>query len=161
MKQVLALSHARKSYDGKAVLDDVTLAFLPGAKIGVVGPNGIGKSTLLRMVAGLEQPSNGEVRRMPGYSIGILPQKPVLDEAKTVFGTVAEGVAGTRALLDLYGKVAAKLTADYSDGLLDERGRLQEQLDHKDAWDLDSRLEQAMDALRCPPPEAEVSISAK
>ena len=157
MKQVLALSHARKSYDGKAVLNDVTLAFLPGAKIGVVGPNGMGKSTLLRMMAGLEQPSNGEVRRMPGYSIGILPQEPVLDEARTVFGTVAEGVAGTKALLDLYGKVAAKLTADYSDDLLDELGRLQEQLDRKDAWDLDSRLEQAMDALRCPPPEAEVS----
>ena len=157
MKQVLALSHARKSYDGKAVLNDVTLAFLPGAKIGVVGPNGMGKSTLLRMMAGLEEPSNGEVRRMPGYSIGILPQEPVLDEAKTVFGTVVEGVAATRALLDLYSKVAAKLTVDYSDDLLDELGRLQEQLDHKDAWDLDSRLEQAMDALRCPPPEAEVS----
>jgi len=157
MKQVLALSHARKSYDGKAVLNDVTLAFLPGAKIGVVGPNGMGKSTLLRMMAGLEQPSNGEVRRMPGYSTGILPQEPLLDEAKTVFGTVAEGVAGTKALLDLYTKVAAKLTADYSDDLLDELGRLQEQLDHKDAWDLDSRLEQAMHALRCPPPDAEVS----
>ena len=157
MRQVLALSHARKSYDGKVILDDVTLAFLPGAKIGVVGPNGMGKSTLLRMMAGLEQPSHGEVRRMPGYSIGILPQEPVLDEAKTVFGTVAEGVAGTRALLDLYGKVAAKLTTDYSDDLLDELGRLQEQLDHKDAWDLDNRLEQAMHALRCPPPEAEVS----
>ncbi|HTW00177.1 MAG TPA: energy-dependent translational throttle protein EttA [Streptosporangiaceae bacterium] len=156
MKQVLALSHARKSYDGKAVLNDVTLAFLPGAKIGVVGPNGMGKSTLLRMMAGLEEPSNGEVRRMPGYSIGILPQEPVLDEAKTVFGTVAEGVAATRALLDLYSKVAAKLTVDYSDDLLDELGRLQEQLDHKDAWDLDGRLEQAMDALRCPPPEATI-----
>ena len=156
MKQVLALSHARKSYDGKAVLNDVTLAFLPGAKIGVVGPNGMGKSTLLRMMAGLEEPSNGEVRRMPGYSIGILPQEPVLDEAKTVFGTVVEGVAATRALLDLYSKVAAKLTVDYSDDLLDELGRLQEQLDHKDAWDLDGRLEQAMDALRCPPPEATI-----
>jgi len=157
VKQVLALSHARKSYDGKPVLNDVTLAFLPGAKIGVVGPNGMGKSTLLRMMAGLEQPSNGEVRRMPGYSIGILPQEAVLDETKTVFDTVAEGVAGTKTLLDLYGKVAAKLTADYSDDLLDELGRLQEQLDHKDGWDLDSRLEQAMDALRCPPPKAEVS----
>jgi ATP-binding cassette ChvD family protein len=158
MKQVLALSHARKSYDGKTVLDDVTLALLPGAKIGVVGPNGMGKSTLLRMMAGLEQPSNGEVRLMPGYSTGILPQEPALDQAKTVFGAVAEGVAGARSLLELYNKVTAKLAADYSDDLLDELGRLQEQLDHRNVWDLDSRLDQAMDALRCPPPEAEVSM---
>jgi len=158
MKQVLALSHARKSYDGKSVLDDVTLAFLPGAKIGVVGPNGTGKSTLLRMMAGLEQPSNGEVRRMPGHSTGILAQEPVPHEVKTVFAAVAEGVAGTMALLDLYGKIAARLTAEYSDDLLDELGRLQKQLDYKVAWDLQSRLEQAMDALRCPPAEMEVSV---
>ena len=116
MKQILALSHARKSYDGKVVLDDVTLAFLPGAKIGVVGPNGMGKSTLLRMMAGLEQPSNGEVRRMPGYSVGILPQEPVLDEGKTVLGNVEEGVAETKALVERYNEVAAKMAADYSDG---------------------------------------------
>ena len=158
MRQVLALSHARKSYDGKVILDDVTLAFLPGAKIGVVGPNGTGKSTLLRIMAGLEQPSNGEVRRMPGYSTGLLPQEPVLDEAKTVLGTMAEGVAGTMVLLELYHQVTARLATDYSDDLLDELGRLQEQLDHRNAWDLDSRLEQAMNALRCPPPEAEVSV---
>ena len=157
MRQVLALSHARKSYDGKLVLNDVTLAFLPGAKIGVVGPNGTGKSTLLRMMAGLELPSNGEVRRMPGYSTGLLPQEPVLDPAKTVLGAVAEGVAGTMVLLELYNKVTARLATDYSDDLLDELGRLQEQLDHRNAWDLDSRLEQAMNALRCPPTEAEVS----
>jgi ATP-binding cassette ChvD family protein len=158
MRQVLALSHARKSYDGKVILDDVTLAFLPGAKIGVVGPNGTGKSTLLRIMAGLEQPSNGEVRRMPGYITGLLPQEPVLDEAKTVLGTMAEGVAGTMVLLELYHQVTARLATDYSDDLLDELGRLQEQLDHRNAWDLDSRLEQAMNALRCPPPEAEVSV---
>jgi ATP-binding cassette ChvD family protein len=158
MKQVLALSHVRKSYDGKVALDDVTLAFLPGAKIGVVGPNGTGKSTLLRMMAGLEQPSNGEVLRMPGYSVGILPQEPALDDSKTVLGNVEEGVAGTRALLDLYNEVTAKLAVEYSDDLLDEMGRLQEQLDHRDGWDLDARLEQAMDALRCPPPDAEVSV---
>ena len=158
MKQILALSHARKSYDGKVVLDDVTLAFLPGAKIGVVGPNGMGKSTLLRMMAGLEPPSNGEVRLMPGYSAGILPQEPVLDEGKTVLGNVEEGVAGTKALIERYNEIAAKLAADYSDDLLEEMGRLQEQLDHRDAWDLDSRLEQAMDALRCPPPDADVSV---
>ena len=108
MKQILALSHARKSYDGKVVLDDITLAFLPGAKIGVVGPNGMGKSTLLRMMASSEQPSNGEVRLMPGYSTGILPQEPSLDEGKTVLGNVEEGVAGTRALIERYNEVAAK-----------------------------------------------------
>ena len=158
MKQILALSHARKSYDGKVVLDDVTLAFLPGAKIGVVGPNGMGKSTLLRMMAGLEQPSNGEVRRMPGYSTGILPQEPALDDSETVLGNVEQGVAETKALIERYNEVAAKMAADYSDDLLEEMGRLQEQLDHRNAWDLDSRVEQAMDALRCPPPDAEVSV---
>jgi ATP-binding cassette ChvD family protein len=157
MKQILVLSHARKSYDGKAVLDDVTLAFLPGAKIGVVGPNGMGKSTLLRMMAGLEPPSDGEVRLMPGYSAGILPQEPVLDSGRTVAGNVEQGVAGTKALIERYNDVAAKLAADYSGGLLEELGRLQEQLDHRDAWDLNNRVEQAMDALRCPPPDAEVS----
>jgi ATP-binding cassette ChvD family protein len=158
MRQVLALSHVRKSYDGKVVLDDVTLAFLPGAKIGVVGPNGMGKSTLLRMMAGLEQPSNGEVRLMPGYSVGILPQEPALDEDKTVLGNVEEGVAGTKELVERYNKVAAKVAVDYSGELLEEMGRLQEQLDHRDAWDLDSRIDQAMDALRCPPPGAQVSM---
>jgi ATPase subunit of ABC transporter with duplicated ATPase domains len=158
MKQILALSHAHKSYDGKVVLDDVTLAFLPGAKIGVVGPNGMGKSTLLKMMAGLEQPSNGEVRLMPGYSVGILPQEPLLDEGKTVLGNVEEGVAKSKALIERYNEVAGKLAVNYSDDLLEEMGRLQEQLDHRNAWDLDSRLEQAMDALRCPPPEAEVRV---
>jgi ATP-binding cassette ChvD family protein len=158
MKQVLALSHVRKSYDGRVVLDDATLAFLPGAKIGVVGPNGMGKSTLLRMMAGLEQPSNGEVRLMPGYTVGILAQEPALDEDKTVLGNVEAGVAETKALIERYNEVAAKMAADYSDDLLDELGRLQEQLDHRDAWDLDSRIDQAMDALRCPPPGAPVSV---
>jgi ATP-binding cassette ChvD family protein len=158
MKQTLALSHVRKSYDGKVVLDDVTLAFRPGAKIGVVGPNGMGKSTLLRMMAGLEQPSSGEVHLMPGCSMGILAQEPVLDEHETVLGNVAEGVAVTRALAERYHEVAAMIAADYSDELLEELGQLAEQLDHQDAWDLDSRVEQAMDALRCPPPDADVSV---
>jgi len=157
MKQVLTLSRARKSYDGKVVLDNVTLAFLPGAKIGVVGPNGMGKSTLLRMMAGLEPPSGGEVRLMPGYSAGILAQEPVLDEGKTVLGNVEDGVAETKALIERYNEIAAKLAVDYSDELLEEMGGLQEQLDHRDAWDLDSRLDQAMDALRCPPPDAGVT----
>ena len=158
MKQILALSHARKSYDGKVVLGDVTLAFFPGAKIGVVGPNGMGKSTLLRMMAGLEQPSNGEVRLMPGYTVGMLPQEPTLDEGKTVLGNAEDGVAETKALIERYNEIAGQLAAGYSDCLLEQMGRLQEQLDHRNAWDLDSQLEQAMDALRCPPPDAEVSV---
>jgi ATP-binding cassette ChvD family protein len=158
MKQILAFNNVRKSYDGKVVLDDVTLAFLPGAKIGVVGPNGMGKSTLLRMMAGLEQPSNGEVRLTPGYTIGILSQEPALDEHETVLGNVAEGVAATRALLERYQEVTGQLAADYSDELLEELGRLAEQLDHEDAWDLDPRVDQAMDALRCPPPDENVSV---
>ncbi|MGE5287705.1 MAG: energy-dependent translational throttle protein EttA [Micromonosporaceae bacterium] len=147
----------RKAYGEKVILDDVTLAFLPGAKIGVVGPNGTGKSTLLRMMAGIEQPSNGDARLMPGYTVGILEQEPQLNEDKTVLGNVEEGVAETKALLDRYNEIADKLAVDYSDELLQEMGRLQEQLDHRDAWDLDSQLEQAMDALRCPPADSGVA----
>jgi ATP-binding cassette ChvD family protein len=147
----------RKAYGDKVILDDVTLAFLPGAKIGVVGPNGTGKSTLLRMMAGLDQPSNGDARLMPGYTVGILEQEPQLNEDKTVLGNVEEGVADTKALLDRYNEIADKLAVDYSDELLAEMGRLQEQLDHRDAWDLDSQLEQAMDALRCPPADSGVT----
>jgi ATP-binding cassette ChvD family protein len=158
VNQILALSHARKSFDDKVVLDDVTLAFLPGAKIGVVGPNGTGKSTLLRMMAGVEQPSNGEARLMPGFTVGLLDQEPVLDDSKTVLGNVQNGVAATRALLDRYKQIAEQMATGYSDELLAEMGTLQEQLDHKNAWDLDSQLDQAMDALRCPPPVAEVSV---
>jgi len=158
MNQILALSHARKSFDGKVVLDDVTLAFLPGAKVGVLGPNGTGKSTLLRLMAGAEQPSNGEARLMPGFTVGILDQEPALDDSKTVLGNVEEGVAETKALLDRYNQITGQMATDYSDELLEEMGRLQEQLDHRDAWDLQSQLDQAMDALRCPPPDAEVSV---
>jgi len=148
----------RMAHGDKVILDDVTLAFLPGAKIGVVGPNGTGKSTLLKIMAGLEQPSNGDARLMPGYTVGILEQEPRLNEDKTVLGNVEEGVAETKALVDRYNEIAEKLAVDYSDELLTEMGQLQEQLDHRDAWDLDSQLEQAMDALRCPPPDADVRI---
>ena len=141
----------------KLILDNVTLAFLPGAKIGVVGPNGAGKSSLLKMMAGLEQPSNGEARLFPGFTVGLLSQEPVLDETKTVLGNVEEGVADVKALLERYNEIAELMATDYSDELLAEMGRLQEQLDHRGGWDLDSQLEQAMDALRCPPPDADVS----
>src|SRR5215467_11488568 len=134
----------RKSYGDKVVLDNVTLAFLPGAKIGVVGPNGTGKSSLLRMMAGKEQPSNGDARLMPGFTVGLLDQEPALAESKT--------------LLNRYNEIAEQMATDYSDELLEEMGKLQEQLDHREAWDLDSQLEQAMDALRCPPPDADVSV---
>jgi ATP-binding cassette ChvD family protein len=155
---IFQMRAARKSYGDKVVLDDVTLAFLPGAKIGVVGPNGTGKSTLLRMMAGREQPSNGEARLMPGFTVGLLDQEPELDETKTVLGNVEDGVAETKALLDRYNEIAELMATDYSDALLEEMGKLQEQLDHREAWDLDSQLEQAMDALRCPPPDAPVNV---
>ena len=148
----------RKAHGDKVILDNVTLAFLPGAKIGVLGPNGTGKSTLLRMMAGVEQPSNGDARLMPGFTVGILDQEPALDNTKTVLGNVEDGVAETKALLDRYNEIAEKMATDYSDELLEEMGKLQEQLDHRNAWDLDSQLEQAMDALRCPPPDADVSV---
>jgi len=155
---IFQMRAARKSYGDKVVLDDVTLAFLPGAKIGVVGPNGTGKSTLLRMMSGKEQPSNGEARLMPGFTAGLLDQEPELDETKTVLGNVEDGVAETKALLDRYNEIAELMATDYSDALLEEMGKLQEQLDHREAWDLDSQLEQAMDALRCPPPDAQVNV---
>ncbi|HEX7994948.1 MAG TPA: energy-dependent translational throttle protein EttA [Streptosporangiaceae bacterium] len=155
---IYQMQAVRKAHGDKVILDNVTLAFLPGAKIGVVGPNGTGKSTLLRMMAGTEQPSNGEARLMPGFSVGILEQEPQLDETKTVLGNVEEGVAETKSLLDRYNQIAEQMATDYSDELLEEMGKLQEQLDHRNAWDLESQLDQAMDALRCPPPDADVSV---
>src|ERR1700751_5155185 len=154
---VYTLRNVRKAHGDKVVLDNVTLSFLPGAKIGVVGPNGTGKSTLLRIMAGLEPVSNGEARLMPGYTVGILQQEPQLDETKTVLGNVEEGVAETKKLLDEYNAIAEKMATDYSDELLEQMGKLQEQLEHKDAWDLDSQLEQAMEALPCPPPDTPVN----
>ncbi|PZG03059.1 energy-dependent translational throttle protein EttA [Nonomuraea aridisoli] len=154
---IYTLQRVRKAHGDKVVLDDVTLSFLPGAKIGVLGPNGTGKSTLLRMMAGLEQPSNGEARLMPGFTVGMLQQEPPLNEEKTVLGNVQEGVAETMAMLQRYNDIAEQMATDYSDELLEEMGKLQEQLEHRNAWDLDSQLEQAMDALRCPPPDADVT----
>jgi ATP-binding cassette ChvD family protein len=155
---IYTLEKARKAHGDKVVLDDVTLNFLPGAKIGVVGPNGAGKSSLLKIMAGLDRPSNGEARLMPGYTVGLLAQEPPLNDAKTVLGNIEEAVAETQAKLDRFNKVAEQMATDYSDALMDEMGRLQEELDHADAWDIDSKLTLAMDALRCPPPDADVTL---
>ena len=155
---IYVMRKARKAHGDKVILDDVTLAFLPGAKIGVVGPNGACKSSVLRIMAGLDQASNGDAILGPGYTVGILEQEPHLDESKTVIGNVEEGVAETKAMLDRFNEIAEQMATDYSDELLAEMGRLQEQLDHRNAWDLDSQLEQAMDALRCPPADADVAV---
>jgi ATP-binding cassette ChvD family protein len=154
---IYTMRKARKAHGDKVILDDVTLSFLPGAKIGVVGPNGAGKSTVLKIMAGLDQPSNGDAMLTPGYSVGILLQEPPLDESKTVMENVQEGVAETKAKLDRFNEIAELMATDYSDELMEEMGKLQEQLDHAGAWDLDSQLEQAMDALGCPPGEWDVS----
>jgi ATP-binding cassette ChvD family protein len=152
---VFTLRNVRKSMGDKVVLDDVTLSFLHGAKIGVVGPNGTGKSTLLKIMAGLEQPSNGDAVRDANATVGILLQEPPLTEGATVLDNVEEAVAGTKAKLDRFNEISAELAdpdADY-DTLLAEMGDLQTDLDHANAWDLDARLDQAMDALQCPPPD--------
>ncbi len=154
---IYTLEKARKAHGDKVVLDNVTLSFLPGAKIGVVGPNGAGKSSLLKIMAGLDRPSNGDARLMPGYTVGMLAQEPPLNEAKTVLGNIEEAVADIKAKVARFNEVAEQLGTDYSEALMDEMGRLQEELEHADAWDVDSKLELAMDALRCPPPDAEVT----
>ena len=157
---IYTMKKARKAHGEKVILDDVTLMFYPGAKIGVVGPNGAGKSTVLQIMAGLQQPSNGEAYLTPGFSVGILLQEPVLNESKNVIDNVKEGVAETVAMLDRFNVISEELAdpdADY-DKLLAEMGELQEKLDHRNAWELDSQLEQAMDALRCQPPDADVSV---
>ncbi|MEU6142411.1 energy-dependent translational throttle protein EttA [Streptomyces sp. NPDC047081] len=148
---IYTMRKTRKAHGDKVILDDVTLNFLPGAKIGVVGPNGAGKSTVLKIMAGLEQPSNGDAFLSPGYSVGILLQEPPLNEEKTVLENVQEGVAEIKGKLDRFNEIAELMATDYSDALLDEMGKLQEELDHANAWDLDAQLEQAMDALGCPP----------
>jgi ATP-binding cassette ChvD family protein len=157
---IYTMKKARKAHGDKVILDDVTIMFYPGAKIGVVGPNGAGKSTVLQIMAGLQQPSNGEAYLTPGYTVGILLQEPQLNESKNVIDNVKEGVAETVAMLARFDEIGTEMAnpdADY-DTLLAEMGNLQEQLDHRNAWELDSQLEQAMDALRCPPADADVSV---
>ena len=157
---IYTMKKARKAHGDKVILDDVTIMFYPGAKIGVVGPNGAGKSTVLQIMAGLQQPSNGEAYLTPGYTVGILLQEPQLNESKNVIDNVKEGVAETVAMLARFDEISAEMAnpdADY-DKLLAEMGELQEQLDHRNAWELDSQLEQAMDALRCPPADSDVSV---
>ncbi|HLT84758.1 MAG TPA: energy-dependent translational throttle protein EttA [Phototrophicaceae bacterium] len=157
---IYQMVRARKAVGEKLILDDVTMAFLPGAKIGMVGPNGAGKSTILKIMAGLEQPSNGEARLSPGYSVGILLQEPPLDESKTVLENVQEGVAEIKGKLDRFNQIGEQMAdpdADF-DALMEEMGKLQTEIDAANAWDLDSQLEQAMDALRLPPGDADVSV---
>jgi ATP-binding cassette ChvD family protein len=156
---IYSMVRARKAVGEKLILDDVTMSFFPGAKIGVVGPNGAGKSTILKIMAGLDTPSNGEAKLTPGYSVGILMQEPELDETKTVLENVQEGVGPIKAKLDRFNEISAAMAepdADF-DTLLAEMGVLQEEIDHADAWDLDSQLEQAMDALRTPPGDFSVA----
>ncbi|MEC3978433.1 energy-dependent translational throttle protein EttA [Amycolatopsis sp. H20-H5] len=154
---IYTMKKVRKTVGDKVILDDVSTAFYPGAKIGVVGPNGAGKSTVLKIMAGIEQASNGEAFLQPGASVGILMQEPVLTEDKTVRQNVEEGLGDIKVKLDRYNEIAELMATDYSDELMEEMGGLQEELDHANAWELDSTVEQAMDALRCPPPEEGVT----
>ena len=153
---IYTMMKVRKAHGDKVILDDVTLNFLPGAKIGVVGPNGAGKSSVLKIMAGLDKPNNGEAFLANGASVGILMQEPELDETKTVRENVEAGVA-LKGKLNRYNEVAELMATDYSDELMEEMGKLQEELDAADAWDIDSQLEQAMAALRCPPPDEPVT----
>ena len=157
---IYTMTKARKAVGDKVILDDVSMSFYPGAKIGVVGPNGAGKSTILKIMAGIDTPSNGEARLSPGYSVGILLQEPPLDEDKTVMENVELAVHETKSMLKRYdeiGMAMAEPDADF-DALMEEMGNLQTELDHRQAWDLDSQLEQAMDALQCPPGDTLVDV---
>ena len=155
---VFTLRNVRKAHGDKVVLDNVTLSFLHGAKIGVVGPNGTGKSSLLKIMAGLDHANNGDALLDPGATVGMLQQEPPLSEGKTVLENVEEGLGEIKLKLDRYNEIAEKMAVEYSDELMNEMSALQEDIEHAGAWDIDSQLEQAMDALRCPPPDADVTV---
>ena len=157
---IYQMYQARKAHNDKVILDDVTLSFYPGAKIGVVGPNGMGKSTLLKIMAGKEDVSAGEARLTPGYTVGLLEQEPPLDEDKTVIENIRMAFGDILAKIDRFNEIGAEMAdpdADF-DKLMEEMGQLQTEIDAADAWDLDSQLSQAMDALQCPDPDAPVNI---
>ena len=154
---IYTMKKVRKAHGDKVILDDVTMAFYPGAKIGVVGPNGAGKSSILKIMAGLDQPSNGEAFLDPEATVGILMQEPELDQSKTVKENVEDGLGETMVKLRRYNEVAEEMATNYTDELMEEMGQLQEHLDAVDAWEIDSQIEQAMDALRCPPGDAPVT----
>lgn len=157
---IYQMYQARKAHGDKVILDDVTLSFYPGAKIGVVGPNGMGKSTLLKVMAGLEEVSGGEARLTPGYSVGILQQEPPLDEDATVIENIRQAFADVLAKVERFNAIGAEMAnpdADF-DALMEEMGQLQVEIDAANGWDLDSQLSQAMDALQCPDPDSPVSV---
>ena len=154
---IYTMRNVRKAHGDKVILENASISFLPGAKIGVVGPNGAGKSTVLKIMAGLEHANNGDAFLRPGATVGILQQEPPLNEEKTVLGNVEEGLGEVKVKLDRYNAIAEEMATNYTDELMEEMGKLQEELDHADAWEIDSQLEQAMDALRCPPGDAEVT----
>lgn len=154
---IYQMKNVRKAHGDKVILDNVTMAFYPGAKIGVVGPNGAGKSSILKIMAGLDQPSNGEAFLEPGATVGILLQEPPLNEEKTVRGNVEEGLGDIFEKKARFEAIAEEMATNYTDELMEEMGKLQEELDAADAWELDSKIEQAMDALRCPPADEPVT----
>src|ERR1051325_7000546 len=161
-KVIYSMVGVSKFYDKKPVLKEIYLSYFYGAKIGVIGLNGSGKSSLLRILAGVDKEINGETVISPGYTVGYLEQEPLLDDARTVREVVEEAVAGTVSLLKEFDEINAKFGEEMSDDAIDKllarQGEVQEQLDHQDAWDLDARLEMAMDALRCPPPDTKVGV---
>ena len=154
---IYTMKNVRRAIGEKVILDNVTMAFYPGAKIGVVGPNGAGKSSLLKIMAGIDQPNNGEAFLQPGASVGILLQEPPLNEEKTVRGNVEEGLGELFEKKQRFEQIAEEMATNYSDELMEEMGKLQEELDAADAWEIDSKIEQAMEALRCPPSDAPVT----
>ncbi len=158
---VYTMHDLRKVIGDRVILDGITLSFLPGAKIGVLGANGSGKSTLLRIMAGVDDEILGEARPAKGLRVGFLPQEPELDAAKTVLGNVEEGMGEIRALLDEFNELAEKFAEPMDDdemnALLEKQGKLQDQIDAADAWEIDRTLDVAMEALRCPPPDAEIA----